>query len=924
MKRIIPLTLCLLLYITGYAQITALENKWEPDGSIRDMLKDGNTMYMAGSFSRVNAKRPYGAVFDSNVTGTGRTNMDYVCPNGVVYTTISDGNGGWYIGGEFTQVGDEPRNKLAYINADGTLNPWNPDANGTVRSLFLNNGTLYVGGSFTQIGGQTRNRLAAFNALSGTLETWNVSVDDNTVYSILVHSGTVYFGGDFTSVNSTTRNCLASADATTATLTTWNPDVNGAKGIQAKSNPTMATVVYTMAIKDDALYIGGAFANVGNEPRPYLAGVDLSTGEANSFVTNISGGTAYLNGAVYALTFHPSSPLLYVGGEFMKVGTTERPGVANFNYTTGAMMISNPNPSAVVRAFAWGKENNTSDVLYIGGDFVRLFNTTGGGNTTRNAIAAIGNVANNNPLRYVNWDPNIPSGKVYTLAINGSNIYAGGNFTYCNPTERGNMYAIDVNTGHLKDWDPKVDGTVYNMKLVDNILYIGGGFTKVNNVTRNKAAAITLSTAALNTSFVPNVSRGDYVLTIAVDGNKVYLGGNFDRVSGTVRNYLAMVDATTGALNTDWNPNPNNFVRDIQVANGKVYVGGDFSQMGSVNRSGLAAFDATTGNFLSGWIPATTAIISKILIRGNTLYALGNYGGVLTALNAETGSTSPSFIKPTDFDYMNYNKSSTGLAEANGVLYTSLFTSSYNGSSSDYYMASANLANGTATWQYPYIETNYNNASTNYVYSIYPVGNMLYVGGRFTQYGTFKRTGIIVFKDGSIPSLPVTLVSYTANATSNGTTLHWHTASEQNNKGFEIYRSGDEGKFIKIGESNSSTTTATATKNYIFTDKNPLNGNNYYKLVQIDNDGKTTELGVRIVSFSILALSIQLYPNPVKKQFTIAVDTPGQTLSIYNTMGKQVFKQQLVQQQTNINIAHFAPGVYYYRYGKQGGRFVKE
>lgn len=47
--------------------------------------------------------------------------------------------------------------------ASGTSNAFNPNANGDVNTLLLNNDILYVGGNFTTIGGQTRNRLASYN-----------------------------------------------------------------------------------------------------------------------------------------------------------------------------------------------------------------------------------------------------------------------------------------------------------------------------------------------------------------------------------------------------------------------------------------------------------------------------------------------------------------------------------------------------------------------------------------------------------------------------------------------------------------------------------------------------------------------------------------------------------------------------------------
>jgi predicted outer membrane repeat protein len=116
-------------------------------------------------------------------------------------------------------------------------------------------------------------------------------------------------------------------------------------------------------------------------------------------------------------------------------------------------------------------------------------------------------------------------------------------------------------------------------------------------------------------------------------------------------------------------------------------------------------------------------------------------------------------------------------------------------------------------------------------------------------------------------TLPVTLLSYTAKANGNHAQLQWQTTSESNNKGFVIYRAGQNGEFVQIGE-------VSATMQYTFTDKTPLNGNNYYKLVQVDNDGKKTDLGIRAVTFRLQPSTFSFYPNPTANIATVAF-APG-------------------------------------------------
>ncbi len=146
--------------------------------------------------------------------------------------------------------------------------------------------------------------------------------------------------------------------------------------------------------------------------------------------------------------------------------------------------------------------------------------------------------------------------------------------------------------------------------------------------------------------------------------------------------------------------------------------------------------------------------------------------------------------------------------------------------------------------------------------------------------------------------LPVILVSYSAKLEGNYAKLEWKTTNEQNNKGFELYRkteSTENSTFVKIGEVSAPHISNLTSQVYSFTDKTPLNGTNYYKLVQIDNDGKATELGIRTVTFNFQPSTFNLYPNPTADQVNISF-TAGRfnLLQVVDVNGK-------VLQQWSIN-----------------------
>jgi hypothetical protein len=158
------------------------------------------------------------------------------------------------------------------------------------------------------------------------------------------------------------------------------------------------------------------------------------------------------------------------------------------------------------------------------------------------------------------WQPNAP---VDALETGNGLIYAGGSFTSVKPgagqsgsaTARTDLAAFNASSGTLNTaFNVTLNGRVYALDLSPDkkTLYIGGSFSTVNGTTRNKLAAVNATTGALNTAFNPNVNRP--VRSIESTSSTVYLGGDFTTVKNTPQAYMASVTAATGALNTAFAP----------------------------------------------------------------------------------------------------------------------------------------------------------------------------------------------------------------------------------------------------------------------------------------------------------------------------------------------------------------------------------
>jgi len=171
----------------------------------------------------------------------------------------------------------------------------------------------------------------------------------------------------------------------------------------------------------------------------------------------------------------------------------------------------------------------------------------------------------------------------------------------------------------------------------------------------------------------------------------------------------------------------------------------------------------------------------------------------------------------------------------------------------------------------------------------------------------------------ALPVLPIELLSFTARPLENQIQLKWTTASEINNSGFEIERSSDGMGFEKIawqtGIGNSQNE-----NRYVFDDKNVLrNQIYYYRLRQIDLDGKFDFSN--IVKAKILGeANIQISPNPTFDKITVNVsdDLKNESLSIkiFDVLGRQVFYKTVALKnktsfQYSFQNSNLAKGVYF-------------
>ena len=595
MRICVQLVSLLLIGSLSYAQSdNSASGTLVTDNSINAIVQHNGVTYIGGSFQYVGARRPFGTVLDA---GTGQPPAGSPSlPNGPVYAVVSDGAGGWYIGGEFSSVGGVTRNNIARISQTGTLLSFDANVSGPVYALALSTPSvgspaLFVGGQFSGVGGSTKQNLAAVNPASGALIS-EVGMNADDVVRTIAVSGdpgsvsgaTVYLGGDFTSFgptgSSVTRLRLASFNFTTSTSTsasigTWNPNANGR--------------VNAIAVNGSSVFVGGAFTQFGGSSGPLRTGLaELDgSGAPTSWTPNPN------NADILALTI--GNGKLYVGGNFTNIAGSSRNSMAAFNLsglTLDASWVPQTNSFSSVRALTFYDDVTVADIdrVYAAGDFV----TAGSGGFIPNLRLVALDAGNATKLS--TW-VGAASGAMYAVAPNssGSLIYAGGDCLSIGGLVRSHVAALDANGELVTSFDPAFEGGgTVNALLVDGgTLYMGGDFQRLNNTFCPNLAAWDLGTnTRVNWQTYPN----DIVYALAATGNNIYVGGNFTNIDGQAYKRLAAFDKTS-RVRVSWNPDitagagvSNAPVRAIAVNGSQVIVGGDFTDVGADKRYRIAAF----------------------------------------------------------------------------------------------------------------------------------------------------------------------------------------------------------------------------------------------------------------------------------------------------------------------------------------------
>lgn len=670
LKHLLGLVLLLISSICHSQQIK--KQLPTPNGPIYASHVDGNTLYIGGNFSQFSQQASsFAQANTSNLENLGNwplfTNSSNLPAN--IYTIITDGADGWYVGGDFAFVNGLPKTNLVHILSNGNLDAtFSPTIDGPVKTALLSGTNLFIGGEFNEVNGQMQRKLATLIASTGALSGIQPAAPLETfdyVNTINRDANYLYVGGSFEYLGgakgaagiisaSTERLVKSLYPEITGTIHAAEPDgaggwylggwfttghathnhlirVNSSGEIDLSFNPEVDNVVNALRLLDGKLYVGGSFFSVNGSTRQGLVALNPNTG-----ATIGTGQVPVLDGAVYTIDHDDNK--IYFGGGFTVVGGQNRNYAAAINRSNAALETWNPDAGSLVNHIQVRAEG-----VYLAGNFFTL------GGESQKLIGRVNNTTGAKAIFNV-FLPDDAASHVNTLLFDGNLIYVGGSFSELRGQVRNNFAVFNQTTQTVTSLHPTLNQQVYSLCKIGNDLFIGGSFENVSFPVTRGLLKVDLTTGfeqGRKTDFTSPFAT-IYVLK-ETEGN-LLLGGVMGKYGGYARTNLAAVSPVVGSA-SEWRPNPDGVVHALLIDGSDLFVGGAFLNISSTSKPYVAKYNTGTlalSSYTTPFSDTWGATITAIAKDGNKLYVGGNFldgfhapRSYLMEIHATTGAIQP-------------------------------------------------------------------------------------------------------------------------------------------------------------------------------------------------------------------------------------------------------------------------------------------
>jgi hypothetical protein len=548
---------------------TVPNDSWGPSGDVYAVAREGDTLYVGGSFRYVGPGTGPLAVFAIDGADPAAIAQDW---HGSVDRLLTMPDGGWVVAGVLYGP-DANFRRLARIDPQGRLDSdWHVDVIGTVEALATDGSRVFLGGTFFELNGATRTGLAAVDVATGAVLGWNPVLADAAlprVEALAVHQSSLFVGGTFTSVNGTSRVSFAALDTATAAL-------------QPLQQSTLATV-HDLALAGDTLYLAGRLPSFSNGG----IALSVSTGQPLAWSMPASVGEARI----------VATPSRVFAADFATLRALDPVTGASI----GPPLISDASISALAAA--------DGIVAVAVTEFSDGFSPR-----VRTFDSATGHPRG--------WSLRLDQSAA-ALAVRNGLLSIGGSFQSAGGVTRRNLFALNLHTGRPTAFAPDIDGEVNALTTVGQVVVAGGSFREINGNEHRALVALAADSAAA-LSWAP--IRDGVVRTLALHAGTIFVGGEFEVVDGVSRPNLAAIQLAAGTVST-WLPVPDGTVRALAAAGDSLLAVGDFSTTAAGGRGFGASFSATTGT-LGPFDPRADGTIGGVAAAGGAVALVGSFSSL--------------------------------------------------------------------------------------------------------------------------------------------------------------------------------------------------------------------------------------------------------------------------------------------------------
>ncbi|MEO8591175.1 MAG: delta-60 repeat domain-containing protein [Flavobacteriales bacterium] len=453
--------------------------------------------------------------------------------DGTIYSSALQVDGKIIIGGNSHLYNGTTRNKIARLNADGSLDAGfdtgGSAAYGRIRSVTLQpDGNIIIGGNFSSANGMVGDHISRLH-INGSFDVGfnpgGTGANGAVRTTALQPDGRILIGGEFTTYNGTSRNYVGRVNSDGSLDVTFTPG-SGANWY----------VTCIIPQSDGKVIIGGDFTRYNGVDRSHIARLNFN----GSLDATFNPGTG-ANNAISRLTLLPDGKIL-ITGTFTSYNGTPCNRIARLN--ADGSFDSSFNPGGT------GPNNGCRSMLQPDGRIIIYGAFTSYNGVVRNRVARLNADGTLdltfNPGAGADWPVN------YSAIQPDGKIIVGGDFSFFNYTSRNCIARLNTDGSVDTAFDPGLGANTGIDQIVlqpDGKLIIGGLFTSYAGSARNHIARANPN-GSLDSGFDPGTGLLDgvsssvsYSISLQEDG-KVIVGGLFTSYNGIGRNRIARLMGT--------------------------------------------------------------------------------------------------------------------------------------------------------------------------------------------------------------------------------------------------------------------------------------------------------------------------------------------------------------------------------------------